>query len=601
MVGTILGNYKILQQIGEGGMGAVFKGVDLMLEREVAIKALRPELARQPNIVERFRAEAVTLAKLNHPNIATLHSFFRQGDDFFMVMEFVRGETLDSVLRRFGGMTCEHAIPLFCQALEGIDHAHRLGIVHRDIKPANMMLTETGSIKVMDFGIARVLGTARMTKQGNIIGTIEYMSPEQVRGFETDARSDIYSLGILLYEMLTGRVPFHNDSEFSLMKSQIEDAPVPPRDIAAHIPIEIEAAIMRSLAKNPDARFQSAAEFRGALLGDQAVRPALSQPGLVAAPLPPMTGLATTPIQVHGPEATPSGQYGQALRATDGDQIKGTRLGSENLPGGPAQGAFGEMPKETRLGGVDGAGRFMPGAVPQGGPQPAYQQGYNPQVAGAGYSAGPYGHGAQQQPAPGKLNWKILAVAACALVFFLGAATFALISLTRKPKPPVVPAGSTASPNVSLPGGGTPVTNDSLPGNLPTLPASGGLVVAPPSTDQTTSAQDTTATPKSTEPAKKTRVAERSRSSQDSSGGQASGTQSSSASSAPPARSSAPDPAPARPAATGGGSDRPPTASKPAGDPTRRDAKGAPIKEGDKKDGKVKGFFKKINPFKKEQ
>src|SRR5262250_539121 len=223
MINNVVGSYKVLEKIGEGGMGAVYKGVDLMLEREVAIKALRPELARQPDVVERFRAEAVTLAKLNHPNIATLYSFLRQGDDYFMVMEFVRGETLDSVLQHSVGMQVDRAISLFCQALEGIDHAHKMGIIHRDIKPANMMLTQTGSIKVMDFGIARVLGTARMTRQGNVIGTVEYMSPEQVRGQETDARSDIYSLGILLYEMLTGRVPFYSDSEFDLMKSQIDD------------------------------------------------------------------------------------------------------------------------------------------------------------------------------------------------------------------------------------------------------------------------------------------------------------------------------------------------------------------------------------------
>ncbi|HXF40636.1 MAG TPA: serine/threonine-protein kinase, partial [Blastocatellia bacterium] len=212
MVGSVVGNYKIIDKIGEGGMGAVFKGVDLMLEREVAIKMLRPELARQPNVVERFRTEAVTLAKLNHPNVATLHSFFRQGDDFFMVMEYVRGETLEDVIRKNGAMPCDQAVEMFCMALEGIDHAHKMGIVHRDIKPANMMLTETGTIKVMDFGIARVLGTDRLTKAGHLIGTVEYMSPEQVRGDETDARSDIYSLGVLLYEMLTGRVPFNSTS-----------------------------------------------------------------------------------------------------------------------------------------------------------------------------------------------------------------------------------------------------------------------------------------------------------------------------------------------------------------------------------------------------
>ena len=179
---------------------------------------MRPELASQANVVERFRSEAVTLAKLNHPNIATLYSFMRQGDSFIMVLEFVRGVTLDHVIQQRGAIPCDQAIPIFCQMLDGIQEAHNYGIIHRDIKPANMMLTEKGTLKVLDFGIARILGTARMTRQGNIIGTIEYMSPEQVRGFETDARSDIYSLGMLLYEMLTARCPFEIQNEFELMK-----------------------------------------------------------------------------------------------------------------------------------------------------------------------------------------------------------------------------------------------------------------------------------------------------------------------------------------------------------------------------------------------
>src|SRR5262249_37904105 len=159
MIGNVIGNYKILEKIGEGGMGAVYKGIALMLEREVAIKALRPVPARQPHIVERFRAAAVTLAKLSHPNIGTLHSFLPEVHDYVMVMEFVRGEALDSALRRSGGMAVDRGVSLFCQALEGIDHAHKMGIVHRDIKPANLMLTESGSVKVMDFGIAQVLGS----------------------------------------------------------------------------------------------------------------------------------------------------------------------------------------------------------------------------------------------------------------------------------------------------------------------------------------------------------------------------------------------------------------------------------------------------------
>ena len=144
MIGSVVGNYKITEKIGEGGMGSVFRGVDLMLDREVAIKMLRRELARDPEIVSRFRFEAKTLAKLSHPNVTTLYSFFRQGDDFFMAMEYVCGSTLDQMIMEKGAMPWEQAITLFCQALEGIDHAHSLGIVHRDIKPGNIMRTANG-------------------------------------------------------------------------------------------------------------------------------------------------------------------------------------------------------------------------------------------------------------------------------------------------------------------------------------------------------------------------------------------------------------------------------------------------------------------------
>lgn len=329
MINTVVGSYKITKKIGEGGMGAVYKGVDLMLEREVAIKMLRPELSRQPQIVERFRTEAVTLAKLNHPNIATLYSFLRQGDDFFMVMEFVPGDTLDKVIQKEGAMSRQRAVTLFCQALEGIEHAHRQGIVHRDIKPANMMLTREGTLKVMDFGIARVLGSARMTKQGNIIGTIEYMSPEQVRGQETDARSDIYSLGILLYEMLTGRVPFTSPSEFELMKNQIEAVPDPPRKFVASIPAGIEQAILKSLAKVPEERFASASEFRAALLSN--LEPSATLQASESAAIPETRRLSAAPFggSASGPKETRLAGTSEQSQTTSPGVAKETRIASD--------------------------------------------------------------------------------------------------------------------------------------------------------------------------------------------------------------------------------------------------------------------------------
>lgn len=266
MIGRVVGNYKIVEKLGEGGMGSVWKGIDTMLDREVAIKALKPELASQTAIVERFRKEAVTLAKLHHPNIATLYAMFRHGEELFMVLEYVRGECLDDIITRRGAMDAAEVMPVFCQILDGIDHAHALGIIHRDIKPGNMILTPKGVLKVLDFGIARLLGTNRMTRAGNVIGTLEYMAPEQVRGLETDARSDTYALGMMLYEVLTGRVPFDTDNEFELMRSQTEMMPAPPRSLNPNIPVEVEQMIMRSIQKDPDKRFQSAGEFRDAVI-----------------------------------------------------------------------------------------------------------------------------------------------------------------------------------------------------------------------------------------------------------------------------------------------------------------------------------------------
>ena len=183
-----------------------------------------------------------------------------------MVLEFVPGETLESLINRGGALPCEQAAYLISQALTGIAHAHQANVIHRDLKPANLMLTCDGSVKVMDFGIARALDGERMTRAGRLVGTIEYMSPEQVRGQATDVRSDIYSLGIVLYELLTGGLPFKSDSEFELMRMQIEDVPQSPVLLAPNLAPAMVQIVLCALAKHPESRFQNASEFCQALL-----------------------------------------------------------------------------------------------------------------------------------------------------------------------------------------------------------------------------------------------------------------------------------------------------------------------------------------------
>src|SRR4030095_12629755 len=167
-------------------------------------------------VVRRFRSEAVILAKLHHTNIATVYAFLQEGAQFFLVMEYVQGWTLQNIIESQGVLAPPVAVGLFQQALEGTGFAHRHHIIHRDLKPSNVMLPEIGVIKVMDFGLARVLGAAHLTRAGRLVGTLEYVSPEQIRGEETDVRSDIYSLGVVLYELITGRLPFESDSEYAL-------------------------------------------------------------------------------------------------------------------------------------------------------------------------------------------------------------------------------------------------------------------------------------------------------------------------------------------------------------------------------------------------
>ncbi len=283
MNGSIVGNYQLLEEVGAGGMGMVYRGLDLLVQREVAIKVLRPDLQNHPEIIGRFVAEAVTLAKLHHPHIALLYNFFCHEKHYFMVLEYLRGERLDQRIRRCQSLTCDHAIELFDQTLAAIDYAHQQNIIHRDIKSNNIMITPTEGVKVMDFGVARDLDKERMTQQGAVIGTLEYMSPEQVRGQEPDTRSDIYSLGILLFEMVTGRLPFVGGSQYELMQAQI-NTPLPSaRQFAPQLPEFVEQAIRRATAKRLEDRFATVRDFRAALLLDNS--PPRRDSGSYAAPV----------------------------------------------------------------------------------------------------------------------------------------------------------------------------------------------------------------------------------------------------------------------------------------------------------------------------
>ena len=265
MVGQTIGKYRVVSRLGRGGMGTVYKAVDETLDREVAIKCLNPDLG-DPEILKRFRAEALALARLNHPNIATLFELTEHNGELLMVMEFLRGETFDSLTQRIGPLPVDRAAQMCSQVLDALGHAHHAGVVHRDLKPANLMLTESGQTKVMDFGLARMAGTEHLTNDGFMVGTPAYMAPEQVLGREIDGRADLYAIGVVLFRLLTGQLPFKAESGIAMVHRQLHDAPTPIRQLRMELPGVCEEILDRALAKAPKDRFQTAEDFRTALV-----------------------------------------------------------------------------------------------------------------------------------------------------------------------------------------------------------------------------------------------------------------------------------------------------------------------------------------------
>ncbi len=257
------GRYELIQKIARGGMAEVYMAKDQLLDRPVALKVLFPELSVNVSFVERFRREAQAAANLSHPNIVSVFDWGEADNTYFIVMELVDGVTLSSLIKDSGHLQPDRAAHIAAEVAVSLSFAHRHGVIHRDVKPSNVLITEDGQVKVTDFGIARAAtADGDLTQTGAVMGTATYIPPEQAQGLVVDGRSDVYSLGVVLYEMLTGHVPFSGDSPLSIAYKHVREEPVHPRELIPEIPAALEAIVLKAMAKDPAARYQSAIEMR---------------------------------------------------------------------------------------------------------------------------------------------------------------------------------------------------------------------------------------------------------------------------------------------------------------------------------------------------
>jgi eukaryotic-like serine/threonine-protein kinase len=312
-VGSTVGDYQIVQVLGAGGMGKVYKVRNVLSDRIEAIKVLLPNLTSDPEGAERFMREIKVQAALDHPNIAALHTAHRVDNQLLMVMEFVEGKSIEAVLKSTK-VPVREGVDYICQVLSALAYAHSHGVVHRDIKPANMMVTTTGVVKLMDFGIAKIAADRNITQAGRTVGSLYYMSPEQIQG-STDLgpRSDLYSTGVSLYEIVTGARPFQGDSDFSIMAAHLQQAPLAPIQYDVNLPASLNEVILMSIAKEPERRFQSADAFRNALLNVMKDLPAHSAEESATRVIQAALPRDFTPTRVSAPVVIPPTPAGRPV------------------------------------------------------------------------------------------------------------------------------------------------------------------------------------------------------------------------------------------------------------------------------------------------
>jgi len=262
LIGRMLANrYEILEKIGVGGMATVYKAKCHVLNRFVAVKVLKEEFITDIEFIRRFKSEAQTAASLTHPNIVSIYDVGNEGDVYYIVMELIKGKTLKEIILEDGKLPWKWSVNIAIQIASALETAHKNNLIHRDIKPHNIIITEDGMAKVTDFGIAKAVSNSTITAFGTTIGSVHYFSPEHAKGGVTDAKSDIYSLGIVMYEMLTGRVPFDADTPVSVALMQVQDDPIEPRKLNPQIPISVNNIILKAMQKDPADRYQSATEM----------------------------------------------------------------------------------------------------------------------------------------------------------------------------------------------------------------------------------------------------------------------------------------------------------------------------------------------------